>query len=78
MDYIAKLKDVKEHIQLYKDAEIAILKGSQDYKIGNRYLRRADLKQVQDKLKELEKEENEILAMLNGGGRMQSIIPRDN
>lgn len=48
-----KIDFLKERLERYYDAETRILEG-QSYRLGSRELTRANLKQVQDKIKELE------------------------
>ena len=79
MNYLTILEQTKERLQIYLAAEKAILEGAQDYKIGNRYLRRADLKEVRDEIDTLQAQEAELESMLAGNGtrRILGVIPRD-
>jgi len=54
-----RLTMTKERLNQYYDAEKAILAG-QEYRIGTRSLKRADLTAVQDMIKELEKTVDEL------------------
>ncbi len=58
------LADIQALLQLYYEAEKAILSG-QSYTIGSRSLTRPQLSEVTDRLKELEREED---ALGNSGG----------
>jgi len=60
-----RLERIKERLQAYYDAELAILQG-QEYRIGTRTLRRADLVQVQKNINELEQQKNILEARLSG------------
>ncbi|PKL00056.1 MAG: hypothetical protein CVV56_08050 [Tenericutes bacterium HGW-Tenericutes-1] len=73
-----RLTMTKERLNQYYDAEKAILAG-QEYKIGTRSLKRADLKTVQDAIKELEKTVDELTKKEITGASRKSfrITPRD-
>lgn len=43
-----------ERLQAYREAEKAILEGGQSYRIGNRTVTRADLKEIQATIASLE------------------------
>lgn len=79
MNFPALLQQTKERLQLYINAERAILEGAQYYQIGNRNLRRADLKEVRAEIDNLQKQEDEIEAIISGNGSriITGIIPRD-
>jgi hypothetical protein len=64
---------------MYFDCELAILSGAQEYSIGTRRLTRADLKEISDTIKYLEKEVSaeESKSAGKGRNRMVGIIPRD-
>lgn len=68
----------KNRLQAYYDAEIAILSG-QEYKIGTRQLKRADLQVIRDTIKQLEIQVAQYEAMDAGKGprRAIRITPRD-
>lgn len=71
----ARLTSVRERLQLYKDAEEAILLGAQSYTIKKRTLTRADLDAIARHIKRLETEE---LKLMRGGNiRVQRVVPRD-
>lgn len=48
------MNPLAERLQMYYDAEQAILVGGQSYRIGNRTLTRADLAEVRAEIKRLE------------------------
>lgn len=70
----SRLERTKRRLELYYKAEEAILSG-QEYSIGTRKLRRADLGDVQAMIKTLEKE----AASLRQGGknRVARAVPLD-
>lgn len=51
---------VKERLDLYYQAERAILSGAQEYKIGSRQLRRVDLQYITDEIDRLHKRKEEL------------------
>lgn len=67
-----KLERARGRLEMYYLAEKKILQG-QSYSIGSRSLTRANLKEVQDKIKELEAE----VKALSGRGKraVRSIVP---
>lgn len=71
---LTKLERLKSRLEAYYKAETAILSG-QEYTMGSRSLRRADLKTVQSEIKALEKE----IDYLEKGGKNKVIrgIPLD-
>lgn len=69
-----QIKVAKDRLDAYLKAETAILT-SQEYRIGSRSLRRADLKEVQAKIKELQ---NEIARLESGGkNKVVRVVPID-
>lgn len=60
---------------MYYDAEEKILQG-QSYSIGSRSLTRANLKEVQDKIKELETKAIAISKRGNTKRPVRSVIPK--
>lgn len=74
-----RLEILQARLQQYLDCEAAILSGSQEYYIGSRRLRRADLAEISDMIKYLEKEIAAEQARQAGTGRNRviGIIPRD-
>lgn len=75
----AQLEQVNKRLQLYYEAEAAILAGAQSYSIGSRNITRATLATVRDEIKELENRKDELERMLAGEGRRKSfrVIIRD-
>lgn len=69
-----RLENLKERLNRYYEAEEKILTG-QEYRIGTRNLRRADLSQVRSAIKDLEIEINRIEN--KGARRITRIVPRD-
>jgi hypothetical protein len=67
---------LQSRLQQYYDCEAAILSGAQEYSIGTRRLRRADLSEIRNMIRYLERE----LANENTGqgrNRIVGVIPRD-
>jgi len=77
----AQLQEVERRLQMYYEAEAAILNGAQSYQIGSRSVSRATLSQVREEIKQLEKRRDELRNMLDhpGIGRRRSfrILLRD-
>lgn len=70
-----KLQQVKNRLEMYYLAEEKILQG-QSYSIGSRSLTRANLKEVQDKIKELESEVSALSTRGNKRRVVRSVIPK--
>lgn len=70
---------LKTRLQMYYDAEIAILTGAQSYKMGSRELTRVNMSYIRDQIKHLENEvaAEESKAAGNGRNKTFGIIPRD-
>ncbi len=70
-----RLERYKKRLAMYYEAEEAILL-NQEYTIGSRSLKRADLKAVQEEIKNLE---SQIALLESNGGRNKAgrFIPRD-
>ncbi len=66
------LEQVQARLQLYYDAEAAILSG-QSYSLGNRSLSRPNLKEVQEQITKLENEESRLKG--GGGLKVRRIVP---
>ena len=64
-----RLEDLRERLQMYREAEARILKGV-EYQIGDRRLRRPDLATVRKAIAELEEE----IASLSGVGRVKRAV----
>lgn len=75
----ARLTRCKNRLELYYEAEEAILGGAQSYSVGSRSLTRANLAEITKTIKELEKEKANLESMLNGRGRMALLggVPFD-
>ena len=75
----SRLSSLKLRYEKYCNAELAILDGAQSYQIGSRNLTRADLSEVTDMIKYLEKEiaAEESKAKGTGRNRVMGIVPRD-
>ena len=73
-----RLEKAKARLDAYYEAELAVLSG-QEYRIGSRTMRRADLSEIRAAIKELESQVAELTAVESGGGRRKSyrITPRD-
>lgn len=70
---------LKIRLQMYYDAEVAILTGAQAYKMGSRELTRVNMSYIRDQIKHLENEvaAEESKASGNGRNKTFGIIPRD-
>lgn len=68
----------KNRLQAYYDAEAAVLSG-QEYKIGTRQLKRADLQVIRDTINQLEIQVAKYEAIDSGKGPRRAIrvTPRD-
>lgn len=73
------LTDKKALYSEYLNAERAILGSAQEYTMGSRRLRRADLPYIQAEKRKLEKEIPELEAVVSGKSRRKSlrVTPRD-
>lgn len=69
-----RVEKIKERLTAYYEAELAVLSG-QEYTIGTRRLRRADLPEIRKAIKDLEIAHSEA----KGAGRRRAyrITPRD-
>jgi hypothetical protein len=76
---LSRLQTLESRLAQYLNCEAAILSGSQEYTIGSRRLTRADLNEISDMIKYLEKEIAVEQAKVFGKGRNKvfGIIPRD-
>lgn len=74
-----RLERYRTRLELYYAAEEAILGGAQEYQIGSRNLKRADLAEIRKVIKSLEDEIAALESVLDGNGRRKCIrvIPRD-
>jgi hypothetical protein len=73
-----RLEILRNRLQQYLDCESAILSGAQEYSIGSRRLTRADLSEIAEMIRYLEREIANEEAKANGRGRNRviGIIPR--
>lgn len=67
---VTKIERLKERLQNYYDAEAAILRG-QEYYLGDRRLRRADLSAVRAAISDLE---DEIDLLESSSGRVKRVV----
>lgn len=73
-----RLEKAKERLNAYYEAELAVLTG-QEYRIGTRTLKRADLQEIRKAISDLEKLVAQLEAVESGKGprRVIRIVPRD-
>lgn len=71
-----KIDFFKERLELYYAAERRILEG-QSYKLGSRELTMANLKEVQDKIKELENDIEKLESFGTTKRKVYKVVPRD-
>lgn len=73
-----RLDKAKLRLDAYYAAELAALSG-QEYRIGTRTMRRADLAEIRKTIKELENFVTELESIEAGKGRNKvfGVIPRD-
>lgn len=73
-----RLQKAKERLNAYYEAELAVLAG-QEYRIGSRVLRRADLSSIREAINELERLVHQLEAQLNGNTAIRSrrVVLRD-
>ena len=75
-----RLEFRRSSLDAARSAYLALLNGQvKSYAIGSRNLTRFDLPQLEDTIKSLEKEVDELESVLNGGKRRKAVgvIPRD-
>ena len=75
----SRLERLKKRLDMYCQAEEAILNGAQSYSMGSRNLTRANLAEVKDMIAYLEKEVAIEEAKAKGKGKMKVMggVPRD-
>lgn len=75
----SRLERLQNRLDMYYQAEEAILGGAQSYKMGTKELTRGNLSHINDMIKYLEKEIAIEKSKLNGNGRNRviGVIPRD-
>lgn len=73
-----RLQKAKERLAAYYEAEMAVLTG-QEYRIGSRTLRRADLEQIRSAINELERLVQQLEAQASGStaNRVKRVVLRD-
>lgn len=73
-----RLQKAKDRLNAYYEAELAVLTG-QEYRIGSRTLRRADLAEIRAAINELEKLVRQLEAQLSGStaARARRVVLRD-
>jgi hypothetical protein len=69
----------KARLEMYYQAEEQILGGAQSYSLGSRSLTRANLSEIRNAIKGLEKEIENLDSVLNGRGRVALLggVPLD-
>lgn len=75
----SRLEKYKQRLEMYYQAEEAILNGAQSYSLGSRNLTRANLAEVKEMIEYLEKRVEVEEAKAKGKGKMRVMggIPRD-
>jgi hypothetical protein len=68
IDLKTRLDSAKRRLDLYLAAEEAVLTG-QEYSIGSRRLRRADLKEIRDTIEQLQNQVGELQGQINNNGK---------
>ena len=84
---MASKKEIQERLEFRRtslkaarEAYVALLSGQvQSYAIGSRNLTRLDLEKLKAEINALEKEVDELTALLSGGKRRRAVgvVPRD-
>lgn len=74
-----RLDTLQSRLQQYLDCETAILEGAQEYYIGSRRMRRADLTEIAEMIKYFEREVTQETSKTAGKGRNRvfGVVPRD-
>lgn len=74
-----RLESLQARLTSYQNCELAILDGAQSYSIGGRNLTRANLNEISDMIKYLEKEiaQEQSKAAGQGRNRVFGVVPRD-
>lgn len=69
----------KKRLEMYYQAEEAILSGAQSYTIGSRSMTRANIADIRNMIDKLEKELSELKAKASGKRPRKafSVVPRD-
>ncbi|PNT91280.1 DUF6148 family protein [Clostridium thermosuccinogenes] len=73
-----RLNKAKDRLNAYYAAELAVLSG-QEYRMGTKTMRRADLAEIRQAIKDLEALVNELESVESGRGCRKAfrITPRD-
>lgn len=76
---VNRLEEYKKRLEMYYQAEEAILNGAQSYSLGSRNLTRANLADVRQMIDYLIKQIEVEEARLRGKGKMKVVggVPRD-
>lgn len=79
MGEITRLDRLQQRLNMYYEAEEAVLGGAQSYKMGTKELNRANLSHIKEMIEYLEKEVAAEKSKQAGKGRNRvfGIIPRD-
>jgi hypothetical protein len=74
-----RLEDLKARLTSYRNCENAILDGAQSYAIGSRNLTRANLQEIAERIRYLEREvaNEESKAAGHRRNRVVGVVPRD-
>ena len=74
-----KLKKKKNRLEMYYQAEEAILGGAQSYSLGTRSLTRANLADIRTMIDKLENEVSELESVADGRKPRKAfaVVPRD-
>lgn len=74
-----KINRKKQRLEMYYQAEEAILGGAQSYSLGTRSLTRANLADIRNMIDKLEKELSELEAKASGKSPRKAfaVVPRD-
>ena len=76
----ARYDRTKKALDVYYEAELAIIGGAQTYSVGSRSLTRANLAEIRAAIVEYENLLEKLASMLNGNGRNRMIkaVPIDS
>lgn len=76
---INRVEEYKKRLQMYYEAEEAILSGAQSYSLGSRSLSRANLSEIRSTIEYLIKQIEIEEAIAKGNGKMRVLggVPRD-
>ena len=74
-----RLEEYQRRLEMYYEAETAILSGAQSYSIGSRNLTRANLADIREQIEYLIKKIETEQARMAGKGKMKVVggVPRD-